>query len=96
MKRSVSSQPFWKTRSFLASSTLIGNEVLFVGGQEFRGSERVPGIFRGVVLQSGREVQVYMVCGQATETPTPPADIAGDEATAMAQRLAQARWAQAP
>jgi hypothetical protein len=83
-----------ETTVWTSTALPIGDEALFVGGEEFRGSERVPGIFHGSVIRSGRAVQVYLVCGQATETPTPPTDIAGDEATAMAQRLAQARWAQ--
>jgi hypothetical protein len=71
----------------------VGDEAVFVGGQEFRGAERVPGIFHGVVMRSGRAVLTYLVCGQATETPTPPADLAHDEVTTIAQKLADARWA---
>src|SRR5262249_32728745 len=74
----------------------IGDEALFVGGEERRGDERVPRIFRGGVMRSGRAVQVYLVWGQATETPTPPTDLTHDEATAMAHRLAHARWARSP
>jgi hypothetical protein len=85
-----------ETTVWTSQALPIGDEAVFVGGEEFRGTERVPGIFRGVVMRSGRAVQVYLVCGQATETPTPPADLAGDATTAMAQRLAQARWAQSP
>jgi hypothetical protein len=83
-----------ETTLWTSEAMPIGDEALFVGGQEFRGAERVPGIFRGVVMRSGRAVQVYLVCGQATETPTPPADVAHDEASTMAQKLAHARWAQ--
>ncbi len=87
-------RPNGETTVWASQALPIGDEALFVGGQEFRGAERVPGIFHGVVMRSGRAVQVFLVCGQATETPTPPTDLANDEVTAIAQKLAQARWAQ--
>lgn len=83
-----------ETTVWTSEALPIGDEALFVGGQEFRGAERVPGIFRVLVMRSGRAEQVYLVCGQSTETPTPPTDLANDEATTMAQKLAHARWAQ--
>jgi hypothetical protein len=69
----------------------IGDEALFVGGQQFRDATRVPGIFRGVVMRKGRAVQTYLVCGQSTEQPTPNEPYL--EVRAMAAKLGPARWA---
>jgi hypothetical protein len=74
------------------SQTLpIGDDALFLGGEQFRGEARVPGNFRGVLMRKGRAVQVYLVCGQSTERPT--ANEPYLEVRAMATKLGRARWA---
>ena len=75
-----------------SSQTLpIGDDALFVGGEQFRGDARVPGNFRGVLMRKGRAVQVYLVSGQSTEQPTPNEPYL--EVRAMAEKLGRARWA---
>jgi hypothetical protein len=84
-----------ETTVWTSEALSIGDEALFVGGQQFRGANRVPGNFRGVLMRKGRAVQVYLDCGQATERPTPATDETGQvEVRTMAQKLAHARWAQ--
>jgi hypothetical protein len=84
-----------ETTIWTSQPLTIGDEALFVGGQQFLGTVRVPGVFRGLVMREGRAVQVYLDCGQATDTPTPGVvDLYGDDARALAEKLARARWAQ--
>lgn len=83
-----------ETTVWTSEPLTAGDEALFVGGQQFLGDVRVPGLFRGVVMRKGRVVQMYLDCGQATDTPTPATvQQYQDGARALAEKLAHARWA---